>query len=143
MLNLEPLLFSLGWVIALYIFSPDTDMMPKKRAGIFGFFLYPYSLLFKHRGVSHSLWLGTLSRILFLLITAIFWAFILDGMGYIDIDFAHFFSLLLGYLTEYQWSEEIYRYPTLFYLGMVGADTTHILLDWWSSFFGKLKREVL
>lgn len=135
--------FFVGWLIALFIFSPDSDLMPKKRTGILAFFLYPYSILFKHRGLSHSLLLGTLSRVVYIIITFLIILFILSKMGYVEFNFSNFYTELVHFVSNFSVSNPIYQVLCSFYAGMFGADLVHIILDTLSSFLAKLKREVL
>ncbi len=135
--------FAAGWLLSLFVFSPDTDLMPKKRTGILAFVLYPYSILFKHRGVSHSLLLGTLSRVIYIFITLIIIIFVLSKMGYVEFNFSNFWMASQQFIVGFSWDRPIYRIIIAFYGGMFGADTVHIMLDMWSSFVKKLKRDVL
>ena len=134
--------FILGWLLALFIFSPDTDLMPRKRIGILAFFLYPYSLFFKHRGVSHSIILGTLSRVIYILLTLLLLILILSKMGYIEFNFSIFVFALKSFVLDFSLDKPIYQMITSFYMGMFGADAVHVILDILSSFTKKLKRDV-
>lgn len=61
--------FSLSYVTASLLLSPDLDLArsdPNRRWGALRFLWAPYAALFRHRGISHSLLLGPLTRLLYL-----------------------------------------------------------------------------
>ena len=76
--------FACGWLLSTYILSPDLDIMPKKRTGILQFVLYPYSILFKHRGWSHSLLFGTFTRVFYGLVVFFVFVHVAFKMGHIE-----------------------------------------------------------
>lgn len=129
-----------GWLLATLVFSPDTDLMPKKRARFLRFFLYPYSLLFRHRGISHSLFLGTLTRIVYGIATFGMLVFILNKMGYIKLSADNFFKGLWIYFRNYDYSIESYKMVSWFFGGMFIADFCHVMLDKISDMFTRFKR---
>ena len=58
-----------SFVFATLFLSPDLDIYyssPTKNWGILRLLWLPYSLFFKHRGISHSLFFSTLTRIIYL-----------------------------------------------------------------------------
>lgn len=63
-------LFSGFFIYGTLFMSPDMDLAEKiKLFSLRGLLSLPfrfYSLFFRHRGLSHSLWFGTLTRILWL-----------------------------------------------------------------------------
>lgn len=132
--------FLIGWLFATLIFSPDTDIMPKKRSGLLQFFLYPYSILFKHRGLSHGIILGTLSRVAYAIILGGIVIFVLAKMGYVTWSPEGYWKGLWEFINDYNYQLPVYRSVTWLYLGLAGADLSHISLDKISSFFGKLRR---
>lgn len=123
------LAFSAGWLFATLIFSPDTDIMPKKRAGVLRYVLYPYSLIFKHRGVSHMIFFGTLSRVLYGLLVFIILVYILNGLGHIDFSTGDFVTILKDFIRNFDYSKDQYKLVIWPYIGMFLADLTHIFLD--------------
>ncbi len=132
--------FVIGWLFATLIFSPDTDVMPKKRSGVLQFFLYPYSILFKHRGVSHMIFVGTLVRVLYGLIVMTIMLFVLNGMGYITFGASHFLSGVLSYFSNFDYHLIQYKIFVWLFVGMAGADLCHIFFDKITSFFKKILR---
>lgn len=69
---LWPLTFGLAYLFSSLWLSPDLDLRSndaRRRWGPLGFIWWPYTKVFKHRGLSHNLLFGPLTRIgyLFLL----------------------------------------------------------------------------
>jgi uncharacterized metal-binding protein len=130
--------FAFGWLIATFIFSPDTDLMPKKRAGWLRYFLYPYSIFFKHRGVSHSLLFGTFTRVFYIFLLSGLMIFIFFKMGYLSMSGGDYFLAARKYFQGYDYKVYHYRLLTWLYLGMFLADASHIFLDKLSSLFKRV-----
>lgn len=134
------LLFLFGWLFSTLVFSPDTDVMPKKRSGVLQFFLYPYSILFKHRGVSHGIIFGTLSRVIYGIVLGGLVVFVLSKMGYLDLEAQTYWQRVFEFFREYDYHLPIYRSVTWLYIGLTFADACHIFVDKLSSFFSKMRR---
>lgn len=130
-------LFFLGYFFGTFVFSPDTDLGPKKRVGLMGIVLYPYQFFFRHRGVSHSLFLGTLTRVLYLIIMSAIFLWVLRQMGYFAWSVEDFFSFLYHSLKEFDYARPEYQMLSWFFLGHFFSDFCHIVLDRISSFFKK------
>jgi uncharacterized metal-binding protein len=116
-------IFSCSFIYSTLFFSPDLDLIHKIKLfsirGILSLPLIGYSKVFKHRGFSHWIILGTLSRIAWAaLIIFIFLAFLLsfERAKFIKQD-------ILNLIIE----EKI----SLFYLllALFLADGCHIFLD--------------
>jgi uncharacterized metal-binding protein len=63
------LLFGLAYLFSSLMFSPDLDLRhnsSRSNWGVLGFVWIPYTKIFKHRGMSHSLVLGTFTRLAYL-----------------------------------------------------------------------------
>ena len=61
--------FALSYTCASLLLSPDLDLArsaPARRWGPMRLLWAPYALLFRHRGLSHSLFWGPLTRLLYL-----------------------------------------------------------------------------
>lgn len=61
--------FALSYTCASLLLSPDLDLVrstPARRWGPLRLLWAPYAWLFRHRGLSHSLLLGPLTRIFYL-----------------------------------------------------------------------------
>ena len=72
-----------GYLFSSLLLSPDLDLhknAARRRWGPLGFIWAPYSRVFKHRGLSHSLVLGPLTRLLYL---GIVLAGVLAGLSYL------------------------------------------------------------
>lgn len=119
--QLIPLNWELGAVfVGAYLFSslllsPDLDLRynrSRRRWGPLGFLWIPYTKIFKHRGVSHSLLLGTLTRLGYLSVLALLialglrslrlWTVSLDSLTAAPID-----PQLVGVLIAGLWLPNI------------------------------------
>jgi len=130
--------FILGWLLATFIFSPDTDIMPKKRTRILQFFLYPYSILFKHRGISHMLFVGTVTRVLYLILVIGALIFIFDKMKYSNYSLMNYFQSIVDFIGQFDYKMRSHRIVIWFFSGMILADASHIFLDKISSYKNKM-----
>jgi uncharacterized metal-binding protein len=68
----KPLIFILiGFIFGTLFINPDLDIAKSnasKRWGVLRFVWYPYQYMFKHRGLSHNIIIGPLSRIIYLIV---------------------------------------------------------------------------
>jgi uncharacterized metal-binding protein len=65
----ETALFAGAYLFSSLLLSPDLDLRhnrTRRRWGPLGFIWIPYFSIFKHRGVSHSLLFGSLTRLVYL-----------------------------------------------------------------------------
>jgi uncharacterized metal-binding protein len=63
-----------GYLFSLFWISPDLDLARNKtrqRWGVFGMIWTPYDWIFRHRGLSHSVVFGTLTRLIYLFLILI------------------------------------------------------------------------
>lgn len=108
--------FVAGYLVATFIVTPDIDMnnsTPDRSLGwIWNKFWDPYNKIFKHRGLSHIAFIGTMSRFIYLTWIP-FYIYIKYALGG-DLD------AFVGI-----WAENIIN----FYGGMATADNFHIILD--------------
>lgn len=132
--------FIFGWFVSTLIFSPDTDLMPKKRSGVLQFALYPYAILFKHRGISHSLWFGTLTRVFYTITIFGAFTFVMSKMGYLSFTLNDYWNNLVSFISSYDYGKDVYKSITWIYLGMFVADACHVLLDILSTLWRKILR---
>jgi uncharacterized metal-binding protein len=86
--ELEPLLtadilsaFTVSYLLGTFLVTPDLDLAEnqvraKDHWGLFGLLWEPYGLIFKHRGLSHSWFVGPLTRLVYLalLVFALLWS---------------------------------------------------------------------
>lgn len=132
--------FMLGWLMATFIFSPDTDLLPKNKAKVLRIFLYPYSVFFRHRGLSHSLVFGTLTRVFYVIGCLGIMIFIFHQMGYLSLTVGGYGALLWGFITDFNYALVPYKIVVWFYFGMFLADCIHVFLDKIASLVKKLLR---
>jgi uncharacterized metal-binding protein len=81
----ELAVFSGAYLFSSLLLSPDLDLhknLARRRWGPLGFIWAPYSKLFKHRGISHSLVLGPLTRLVYL---GIGFGAVLLGLSYVGL----------------------------------------------------------
>ena len=74
-------LFAGAYLFSSLLLSPDLDLRynrSRRRWGLLGFIWIPYTKVFKHRGVSHNLLFGTLTRLGYLGLLALIIAFVLS-----------------------------------------------------------------
>ncbi|HRW58827.1 MAG TPA: DUF2227 family putative metal-binding protein [Chlamydiales bacterium] len=112
-------LFSLAYLYSTFYMNPDMDVCNQIKLFSFrGLMTFPfrfYALFTKHRGLSHSFFLGTILRCLYLIGFIIL---ILSLSQYIQIHSWNF-SFLIKYRPEL---------VTIF-IGFLIADLVHILSD--------------
>ena len=134
--------FVFGFLLATLVLSPDLDIGPKKRTRLLQYFLYPYAIFFKHRGHSHSLLFGTLTRVLYGLLVLFLITFILNKMNYIQFGPSDFISNIFRFLSNYDYQLTSYKFLTWTYIGMFLADMLHIFIDSISTRWQKIKRKM-
>ncbi len=75
-------LFAGAYLFSSLMLSPDLDLrhnQARRRWGLLGFVWIPYTKIFKHRGISHSILFGTLTRLGYLGLIAVLIAW---GLSY-------------------------------------------------------------
>lgn len=109
--------FTLVFIYSSYFLTPDADLSYKNRLfSLKGFLTFPfilYSLIFRHRGISHIPIIGTLTRLLylFLLISLTIWL--------LNLKSDSFTATFLTYK----------KFFTTGFLAIILADLCHLLLD--------------
>lgn len=127
----EVIAFCLGSLVATFWFSPDLDLSyskPVKRWGRLSFIWKPYSLMVPHRGISHVPILGILTRFGYIFVIFLFFWFLITETIYN-------FGLSPPQLKPFSVFKNPYFIP--FFLGVLFADTLHIVLDWVYGFKSK------
>ncbi len=108
-----------GFALGTYLITPDLDLAerqeprPLKWWGPLKVLWWPYGMIFKHRGLSHSWVLGPLSRIAYLAILA----------------------ASAGLLARFDLRALILEHPleaSLFTLGYLLSQWIHLVLDLWT-----------
>ena len=113
-------IFSIAFIYTTLFMHPDMDVAHKiKRSSLRGVLSLPfigYAKVFKHRGISHTLILGSLTRILWLCAVALI-------IGY---------GLNLCFLTKQSLIHYCMYYKKELLYGLIGicsADASHLALD--------------
>ncbi len=119
------LAFVVSYLLGTWLVTPDMDLAnrsvrAKRNWGLLGILWVPYGAIFKHRGLSHSWWLGPLTRIAYLLVLAL-----------ALLEFAKVLAGWLGYTFELRAS--LYGEWGWLLLGSVAgyylSQWLHLLLD--------------
>ena len=112
--------FIVAFIYGTLFLGPDLDVADKiKLFSIRGFFTFPfrfYAKVFRHRGISHSIFFGTLTRLAYLSVIVTICCYIVD-ISYLNskgiLDFT-----------------QKYKSPMItIFTGLFLADFFHILLD--------------
>jgi uncharacterized metal-binding protein len=130
--------FLIAFVLGTFILSPDVDLGPNKYSRWSKLFLYPYSLLFKHRGISHSIFFGTLTRIVYGVVLGYLLLVIGEKtiyQGEVSGEFISFFQQLFFNFSYSYWP---HKWLLWFYSGLFCSDLSHVFLDSLSSRLKKL-----
>lgn len=115
----ETIFFSSSFLYATLFMSPDVDLAHKNSLfSLKGILTMPfriYSLLFKHRGISHMPIVGSFTRIFFLSIFIIFIFYVFDISTFKKID-------VMKIITKNP-------YIHFCIAGIILSDLSHLLLD--------------
>lgn len=126
--------FSAGWLFSTLIFGPDSDLGAKRRSLILRYFLWPYSFFFRHRGISHHFFWGTLSRNLYLLILLIivikFFLYLAYNFSF-ETSVINFVQSLVPPLAFWFSKEGLvfWKFTFFLFLGQWLSDLSHLFLD--------------
>ncbi len=132
--------FGAGYLVGTFLLSPDVDLpnsKPTRRWSFLRCVWYPYQSLSQHRGISHVPVIGSLLRLLYLILLIIFLYFVLIGMvSVLDRSLA----LALTGFNPFSYLNELFRSEESLYFvaGIVCADIVHIVLDGISSMVKRL-----
>jgi uncharacterized metal-binding protein len=111
--------FSLAYLFSTFFLSPDLDLdrcRARSRWGIFGMLWYPYSKIFRHRGISHSIIFGMVTRILYLILI----------VALLQLGLRRFLGIDVGLSVERQLDFSVVGAIAA---GLYIPDATHIILD--------------
>ena len=113
--------FVVAYLFGTFLLSPDLDLKvsdPMKNWGILRLLWRPYSYAFKHRGLSHMPIVGTLTRLLYMVLVA----YVLFAVINVFFD--------LGWQMSFEDAKKIDRNIVLWALaGLCLPDLFHILAD--------------
>ena len=115
------LVFVGTYLFSTSLLSPDLDLgrsEPTNNWGLFRSVWLPYSALFKHRGVSHSPFLGPLVRILYLA------AFIYILLAFLNTLLDMGWKMSIAQLTHFNWAFAVSALG-----GLWVPNLLHILVD--------------
>lgn len=121
--------FLICFTFGTFILSPDIDLGPNRFAGISKFFIYPYSFIFKHRGISHSIFLGTLSRVLYGLVFLAIIFLISDQFKLTNNSFKNLFEFMQSFVLHFNYAYWPHKWLIWCYVGLFLSDFSHVLLD--------------
>lgn len=121
-------LFVGAYLVSTFLLSPDLDLhrnRSKNNWGFIRFIWFPYSKLFKHRGLSHSLIFGTLTRLFYLYIfyfiaLLVYFFFFTKTVLFHELPF--FFIDVT--MDDFSWA-----YPFSLLLGLYLPAILHTILD--------------
>lgn len=117
---LDWLCFIASYLYGTFFMGPDLDLIHQVRLfslrGLFSLPFFGYSKVFKHRGISHQIFLGTTTRIVWL------FGFILLSAGLI-------LSLQEGYHYILQFGKTHKQELLYIIVALFSSDTAHILTD--------------
>tara|TARA_Y100000310_G_C20538340_1_gene741996 strand:+ start:270 stop:698 length:429 start_codon:yes stop_codon:yes gene_type:complete len=116
---LQYVVFGVGYWIGTFFITPDLDIYDSKvnkAWSSFRFIWYPYSQCFRHGRTSHSPIVGTLSRIIYLLLL----------LGIILLITTYFGLETSGYRQLFN---ENWQYIILLLVGMIIANISHVFMD--------------
>jgi len=113
--------FAVAYLFGTFLLSPDLDLKENVSArnwGLFRLFWRPYAALFRHRGVSHVPFLGTLTRILYMAVVV----YVIVAAANVLLDMN--IRMSLRDLRKADWNQAL--------VGLVGVctpDLLHVLTD--------------
>ncbi|WP_461829269.1 DUF2227 family putative metal-binding protein [Aquifex sp.] len=133
--------FSLGYFLGTFLLSPDIDLSfskPARRWRFLRFLWLPFWVFSRHRGITHVPLLGSLVKLFYLGFLFVFLYFVILGiLSFINITPKAYLNFNpINFLENFLKSESGFY----FVLGVVLADLFHILLDFITSSWKKLRR---
>ncbi|MBF0297823.1 MAG: DUF2227 family putative metal-binding protein [Oligoflexia bacterium] len=124
-------IFLLSLLYNTFVLNPDLDLAryikPLSLRGFLYFPFIPYSWLFRHRGLSHSLILGTITRVIYILLLIFFGLYLWNVFNYASIGIREISSIYLKHLLWFIKSNKdllLTVFASFFY-----GDLWHIVLD--------------
>ncbi|HCL58015.1 MAG TPA: hypothetical protein DHW82_13555 [Spirochaetia bacterium] len=129
-------LFLGSYIFSTFMLSPDLDLhknRSKLNWGFLRFIWYPYSKIFSHRGISHSLIFGILTRLVY--IYFFYFLGLLAYWYYSDIDFEDLRFLFVEAPGDFE-----IAYGITFLAGIYFPSILHSILDWFVSSVKKSKK---
>jgi uncharacterized metal-binding protein len=113
--------FGVAYLAASFLLSPDLDLHKndaRRRWGFLGFIWMPYSKIFKHRGLSHNLFFGMITRIGYL---GLIIAGIVAGLYYAGVN-----------IPAVAWTPDWHMIGVIV-AGLYLPNILHVLYDHWDT----------
>jgi uncharacterized metal-binding protein len=78
--------FSASYLVGTFLVTPDLDLAEnrvraKSNWGLLGLLWVPYGAIFSHRGLSHTWFVGPLTRLLYLVMLALALSWLVSALG--------------------------------------------------------------
>lgn len=122
--NVCLILFVSAYTFSTFFLSPDLDLRRNRSKLNWGFFRWiwwPYSKVFKHRGISHSILWGIPTRLIYIYL--VYFTVIIIYFFLSDIDFDEL-PFLFVEIDEIRW-----QYIASLILGVYIPSVSHTVLD--------------
>lgn len=79
-------LFSLSYLIGTFLVTPDLDLAEssvrsKSNWGLLGLLWVPYGAMFSHRGLSHTWFVGPLTRLVYMVVVALALSWLVSALA--------------------------------------------------------------
>lgn len=132
--------FSTGYLIGTFFLTPDNDLYlskPNSRWKLLKFIWFPYTKLFRHRGISHIPIYGTIIKILYLSFIAFMFLYLSKLLINFLIPDNNFQVLKIDNLDLNSFLQNVSFLS--FFFGLILAEFVHIFTDIVYSSFKKLK----
>lgn len=132
--------FVTGYVLSTYYLSPDLDTFSNayRRFGRLRFIWRPYQMMFSHRGLSHFVLIGTLSRLVYLLAVILgsyyllAWLLSQQSWAEVELHTAGITNLMKN--PAYIMELPIRNHLIWLFSGLLLSDMIHLFFDQLSSF---------
>ena len=129
-------LFSLSYLVGTFLVTPDLDLAEnnvrsKSNWGLLGLLWVPYGSMFAHRGLSHTWFVGPLTRLVYMAVVGL-------ALSWLVTVIAPFFGYNVGIRTQlvYNWQELVLGALVGYYL----SQWLHLMADGISPDHGRRRR---
>jgi uncharacterized metal-binding protein len=130
-------LFSISYLVGSFLITPDLDLAEqnvraKSHWGLLGWLWVPYGLIFDHRGLSHSWFVGPLTRLVYMALVGL-------ALAWLTSYLAPYFGYEIRFQTQLSenWRELAMGALAGYYL----SQWLHLIADGiWPDYRGKRRR---
>lgn len=142
--HIAPLPFAGAFVVATFLLSPDLDLhhsSPTQNWGFLKKLWWPYSKIFRHRGISHVPILGTGTRFFYLCALSLLCvlAYDISIAASQNLNWTFIESASVGRMQELWESARSHEKLLLsIFAGLTASDLSHLLVDAVGSFLKRL-----